>query len=264
MNQCEIAQRQLRDYDQHRPGSCFDDPGFCLSLDEAYRLQFEVARMRMDRGEKILGYKIGCISKTIQKQLGINHPIFGHIWNSESYTSGVTLHAKNFENLAIEGEFAIRLADNVPSADWLRKNPDVIETSFVVIELHNYILRGKQEIRACELIANNAIHAGVVMPIQETRMDRAQEPITATIRVSKNNRLLGETSMRNSATTPLEGLIRLAEHLENFDRCLLRGQMILTGSPLPLWPVKDGDLIQVTSNQFGITSVMQVATPLTK
>ncbi|MCP4887561.1 MAG: hypothetical protein GY904_13210 [Planctomycetaceae bacterium] len=264
MREGEIAQRQLSDYDQHRPGSCFEDPSFCLSIDEAYRLQFEVARMRIDRGEKILGYKIGCISKTMQKQIGIDHPVFGHVWNSESHSSGVTLDADNYRNLAIEGEFAIRLTDDVPSPDWLRQNPDVIEKGFVVIELHNYVFRGGQEVRACELIANNAIHAGVVMPFEETRMNHAGLLNSATIRVSKNNRVLGKSTLQNGAKTTLDGLIQLAEHLEKFDRCLLRGQIILTGSPLPLWTVKKGDLVEVVSNQLGIESVMKVAAPSTK
>ena len=220
--------------------------------------------MRIARGENILGYKIGCISKTMQQQIGIDHPVFGHVWNSESHSSGVTLNADNYQNLAIEGELAIRLTDDVPSPDWLRQNPNAIGKGFVVIELHNYVFRGSQEVRASELIANNAIHAGVVMPIEETRLHHARLLNSATLRVSKNNQVLGKSTLHNAAKTTLDGLIQLAEHLEKFDRCLLRDQLILTGSPLPLWPLNKGDFVEVASNQLGIQSVMKVASPTTK
>src|ERR1700730_7312308 len=68
----ELADRQLQDYDRHRPGSIFADPALALTIAEAYALQFEVARLRMARGEPLAGYKIGCISPAMQAQFGLN------------------------------------------------------------------------------------------------------------------------------------------------------------------------------------------------
>lgn len=69
-----LAHRQLADYDARSPGSMFAEGDSSLSVEEAYRLQIEVARLRQERGEAITGYKIGCVSRTIQRQLGIDHP----------------------------------------------------------------------------------------------------------------------------------------------------------------------------------------------
>ena len=65
-----LAARQLADYDRRRPGGVFAEPGIRLSIEQSYELQFEVARLRQLRGERIAGYKIGCISHTMQDQLG--------------------------------------------------------------------------------------------------------------------------------------------------------------------------------------------------
>ena len=251
MNLQSFAARQLRDFDQHQPGMSLAKSEFCLSIEQAYELQLQVAQLRLLRGEKVAGYKIGCISRTMQNQLALDHPVFGHVWQSELHASGSVLNAAHFDGLAIEGEFAVRLADDVPSAKWLMRNVDVLAAGFIVIELHNYVFRGPPAKRAVELIANNAIHAGVVLPVEETPLQCADALSNETLRVLRSGELLGEAAGHSLEGGPLAGIVRLVEHLEQHGRRLLRGQIVLTGSPLPLWPVSAGDLIEVQSDLLG-------------
>jgi hypothetical protein len=60
-----------------RPGTLFagfENDHAAMTIEDAYRLQMEVARLREQRGEPIAGYKIGCISPTMQAQLGLDRP----------------------------------------------------------------------------------------------------------------------------------------------------------------------------------------------
>src|SRR5258707_1238304 len=98
----EISCRQLADYDAHRPGRIFQDPSFQLTLDEAYAVQIQTAARRVVRGEAIGGYKIGCVSKPVQRQLNVDRPVFGHLFATEFHRSGVALDPAAFEGLAIE------------------------------------------------------------------------------------------------------------------------------------------------------------------
>ncbi len=246
-----LAFRQLGDYDGRRPGSIFSEPGVRLSIEQAYELQFEVARLREQRGERIAGYKIGCMSRTMQDQLGLDRPVFGHVWESELCASGSVLSSANFDTLAIEGEFAVRLATDVPSVDWLKDHPAVFAAAFAVIELHNYVFRGNLGNRAVELIANNAIHAGVVLPVEETPLWYPDALLGGVLRVLRGSALLGEAAGRELEGGPLSGIFRLVEHLAQSGRQLRRGQLILTGSPLPLWRVFSGDRIEVQCDEFG-------------
>ena len=61
-----LAQRMLSDYDARTPGTLFAD-GLRLSLDEAWELQGAVAKLRQQRGEQVIGYKIGCVCEHNQK-----------------------------------------------------------------------------------------------------------------------------------------------------------------------------------------------------
>src|SRR6185436_6214970 len=93
----DIARRQLADYDAHRPGTIFAEPGFSLTLAQAYQVQMLVAGLRESRGESVAGYKVGCVSDAIQRQLGIGEPVFGHLFASEAHRSGVSLDARSFD-----------------------------------------------------------------------------------------------------------------------------------------------------------------------
>ena len=73
----ELAARQLQDYRRRMPGTYFAEDHPPLELEEAYRVQVEVARLRALSGESIAGYKIGCVGPKIHQQFGMSGPISG-------------------------------------------------------------------------------------------------------------------------------------------------------------------------------------------
>ncbi|MDH3716959.1 MAG: hypothetical protein OES79_02445 [Planctomycetota bacterium] len=243
MNLREAAICLLKDFDAHRPGTIFEHSELNLSINDAYDLQFEVAAMRESRGERVAGYKIGCISDTMQKQLGIEHPVFGHVWDTEIYRSGVQLCAERFDGLAIEGELAVRLQNDVPSSAWLRNNPEVVAGYHAVIELHNYVFRGTESNRAAELVTNNAIHAGVVIADEEPGSNDFNP--NAILQLDRNTERLGEGVAAHLRNGPVDIVATVSEHLERRGLHLKRDQIVLTGSSLPLWKVVHGDRITV-------------------
>ena len=231
------AMRQLADYDERRPGTLFRYRGPLVGVNDAYRVQIETARLRRDRGEAVVGYKIGCVSRTIQHQLGIKNPVFGHLFDTEIWSSPAVLPTDGFCELAIEGEFALTVAEDIPDPEQIRDVPQhFVRNVFPVIELHNYLFRGADR-TAAEVIANNAFHAGIVAPPSRASLrDRAALPI----RVAINGRERGSETV-----DPLENLYELASRLFSFGIVLNEGDIVLAGSPLPLYPVDIGDSICV-------------------
>src|SRR2546428_676692 len=65
----ELARRMLADFDARTPGQLFGEP-LDLTTVQAYALQAEIARLREERGERVIGYKVGCTSAAVQQQLG--------------------------------------------------------------------------------------------------------------------------------------------------------------------------------------------------
>jgi 2-keto-4-pentenoate hydratase len=228
----ELARRMLLEYDNHCPGTIFSEPDFEMTLDEAYELQWTVAQLRLRRGEIVAGYKIGCVSESVQRQLGVNEPVFGHVWASEIYAEGVSLRLDRFASLAIEGEVAVRLADDGQS----------IASVFPVIELHNRVLRRPPG--AVELVANNAIHAGIVKPEESTQFRLEMETIT----VFRDGSALGAAPATAFPGGPLESVERVQRHLQARGQRLAPGQIVLTGTPLPLFDVLSPQQIRVRAS----------------
>src|SRR5215831_9369327 len=210
----ELAQRQLDDYDRREPGTVFADADFRLTEAEAFRLQIAVAALRQARGEVVAGYKIGCVSEVVRRQLGLSHAVFGHVFAGELHRSGCTLDPSRYAGLAIEGEFAVRIACDIPGVEWLERNlAQAISWVFPVIELHNYVLRSSG-LRAQELIANNGIHAGVVLPERES--DNYREWVSVGI----NGDVRG-----TAASAAHSGLLNLVARLSEFGITLKAGQI---------------------------------------
>jgi 2-keto-4-pentenoate hydratase len=247
----ELARQQLADYDAACPGLVFAEPAFHLTVPEAYELQFKVASLRQLRGESVAGYKVGCVSPAVQGQLGLHQPLIGHIFDTEVYRSDVSLDHHRFHQLAIEGEFAFRMAEDVPDEGWLAANAEqAIEAAFAVIELHNFCCRAPAGKRAQELIANNGMHAGVVLPEEEGRCRSADELLDEEISVLRDGMVLGAATVRALPDGPLSSLIFLVEQLRKIGKSLCRGQIVLAGSPLPLYRAEPGDRFEVNCNRL--------------
>jgi 2-keto-4-pentenoate hydratase len=50
-----------------------------ISIAEAYAVQDLVGDMRVQRGEQVVGFKVGCTSEAIRSQFGLNEPISGRL-----------------------------------------------------------------------------------------------------------------------------------------------------------------------------------------
>src|SRR5438093_8080068 len=111
----ELARQMLADYDARTPGQLFGEP-LGLTTVQAYALQAEIARLRQQRGERVIGYKVGCTSPAVQQQLGIGEPIFARIFDTGCYPCDPTLSYRCYANLAVEGELAVRLGQAVSTA----------------------------------------------------------------------------------------------------------------------------------------------------
>jgi 2-keto-4-pentenoate hydratase len=244
------AGRQLSDYDHHRPGLMFGDRALSLTVSDAYDIQRRVAALRQQRGETLAGYKIGCTSQPVRRQLGLDRPVFGHVFSSEMHPTGCVLSWASYDGLAIEGEFAVRLGMDVLRADWLLANHlRAIQSFFPVIELHNFVFRGPAQ-TAQELIANNAIHAGVLLPGREFPYRAAGDLLNRPLEVLRNGDVLGEADSRVLHDELPGRLALLAAHLAQSGTLLRKDQIVLTGSPLPLYPVSPGDVVEVRCPDF--------------
>lgn len=228
-----LAERQWRDYRTGQPGTCFADPGFVLGLCDAYDLQDAVMALRVSAGDRLVGYKVGCTGAGTVQQFGMEGPIRGCLFESEVHQHCCTVTGNEFANLAIEGEMAVRLGAG-----------GTIAAAFPVIELHHFVFRGARKTLP-ELVANNGLNGGIILPGEDWLLARDYIERPGELSVWINDRLIASGEL-----WPMRGGVHaslgwLREHLAKNDRVLLPEQIILTGTPLSLYPVRANDRVVV-------------------
>ena len=246
------AHKILDDYDAKTPSGIFKDK-ISISIEDALRIQLAVTNLREKRGEEVIGYKIGCVSKDTQRKMGFTKPAWGRLWKNELYLDGVTLDKRNFANPAMEAEFGIVLnRDLTPELVNLDYILDSIETIHPIIEIHNLVFNGDPPFGA-ELLANNAIHAGVVMG-KPTKANIKSE--ITDLKLIFDNEIIDIWSDKKWPHDMLSEVEWLVKDQDKIGNILKKGNLILTGAyGLPI-PINDKKLIQVTSSLFGNVSAL--------
>jgi 2-keto-4-pentenoate hydratase len=228
-----LADRQWRDYRTREPGTCFSDPGFNLDLADAYELQDAVTALRVEAGDRLIGYKVGCTGPGTVQQFGMAGPIRGCLFKSEVRQCHQTLDAGDFANLAIEGEMALRIG-----AD------GAIAAVFPVIELHHFVFRGVRKTLS-ELVANNGLNGGFVLPHEAWLSSRVYAERPGVLGVRINEEQIASAELWPKSGGPDASLDWLRVHLAGSGLRVDEGHIILAGTPLGLYPVQPGDRIAV-------------------
>ncbi len=229
-----LAALQWRDHQRGTPGTAFADPELSLTLEEAYNVQIEFAGLRCAADDAIAGYKVGCIGPGVVEQFGMSGPIHARVFRSEIRSSGEALRYSNYANPAIEGEMALRIGSD-----------GNIAAAFPVIELHQFVFRASRKTLA-ELVANNGINAGAVIPrhLETTPLDDWAN--ARTLSVAINGVTIDAGSLWAMAGGAAEAVDWLRGDLDRFGEALKPGDLVLAGTPLGLHPVQAGDHVIVS------------------
>ena len=229
-----LAARQWRDYQWRTPGTMFVDPDISLTLDDAYKIQMEFAGLRCAAGDAVAGYKVGCIGSGVVEQFGMSGPIHARLFRSEIHGSGESLRYLAYANRAIEGEMAFRIG------------PDGgIAAAFPVIELHQFVFRAPRKTLA-ELVANNGINAGAVIPEHLKAASLEDWAKASTLSVSVNGASVETGALWAMTGGAAEALEWLRGDLRRCGEALKPGDLVLAGTPLGLHPVQGGDHVVVS------------------
>ena len=153
----------------------------------------------------------------------------------------------------MEAEFGILLSrDLIPelvNSDYIL---DSIETIHPIIEIHNLVFNGDPPFGA-ELLANNAIHAGVVMGKPTIANTNSK---TTDLKLIFDKEIIDTWSDKKWPHDMLSEVEWLVKEQGKIGNILKKGNLILTGAyGLPI-PINDKKLIEVTSSSFGNVSAI--------
>lgn len=80
--------------------------GFEISIEDAYHIQQRMLARRIEKGEKVVGKKIGVTSKAVMNMLGVGQPDFGYLLDGMVYNEGESIPMDSLIQPKAEGEIA--------------------------------------------------------------------------------------------------------------------------------------------------------------
>ena len=90
--------------------------------DESFKIQEEINNILSNNGlGKIIGYKIGCTNKAIQKELNVVEPIYGALFKNKVIKNNSNLSIKNFIKVGVECEIYVSISKDIIDQDQFSK-----------------------------------------------------------------------------------------------------------------------------------------------
>lgn len=200
-----------------------------LSLDEAYGIQqFNVDR-RLNRGERIIGHKIGLTARAMQVKFGVDEPDYGHLLDTMWLDGRAPLDMGALIDPQIEVEPAfvlgadltgpgITIAEVIAATDYVSVCFEIIDSRIV-----------DWRIRLQDTVADNGSSARVVLGAERHRpgdltlddMETELEVDGRVVETGNTSAILGH---------PAEGVAWLANAISRFGVGLKAGHVVLPGT----------------------------------
>lgn len=226
-----------------------------ITIADAYAVSTRLLERRLDAGEKIIGKKIGVTSKAVQTMLNVHQPDFGYLTDTMVYQSGATVPVtETMIQPRAEGEIAFILKTDLKGPGVTTS--DVLQaTDFVVpcFEIVDSRIRD-WEIKIQDTIADNA-SCGYFALGNQAADPRRLDLSTVGMVFERNGSVVATGAGAAALGSPLICVAWLANTLGRFDTALKAGEVILSGSLVPLIPIASGDYMTVHTGGIGSASL---------
>ena len=220
-----------------------------LSINEAYDISIALHNMRLADGEHNIGKKIGITSEAVMNMLGVKQPDFGFLTNM-MWAADNVVDTSNMIAPRAEAEIAFKLKTDL-------SGPGLTETD---------VLAATESVAACFEIVDSRVKDWKIK-IQDTIADNAScgslaigsdwvnpnvvDLLACRAVVAKNGIFLSEGSGAATLGSPLKAVAWLSNTLGERGIPFKAGEIILSGSLVPLEAVAAGDHMYVSIEGIG-------------
>lgn len=212
-----------------------------LTLDDAYRVQWCGAALRVREGARVLGHKVGLTSKAMQHQVGIDTPDSGILLDYMVVAPGEALRAAELLSPRIEAEIAFRLGTDLCGTGVVEEAArGAMAEVFLALE----VIDSRFHLDGITLADNAAcarfvLGEAVPMPSWDLRAERLTVCSGITpVAVGEGRDVLGD---------PIRSVVWLARRLAAFGAELKAGDVVLAGAVHESIPVPAGETVSVSS-----------------
>jgi len=222
-----------------------------LTVDEAYQISLGLLARREADGERVVGKKIGLTSRAVQDMLKVGQPDFGFLTDRMRCEPGTPVPiGRELIAPRAEGEIAFVLKEDlmgpgVTNADVLRATAGVA----ACFEIVDSRVRD-WKIKIQDTVADNA-SCGLFVVSNELVDPRAVDLVTCGMVMWKNGEVVATGAGAAALGSPVNCVTWLANTLGAYGVGLKAGDVILSGSLVPLLPIVPGDRLELAVGGLG-------------
>lgn len=219
------------------------------NVDAAYAVQKELVALRKERGEKVVGKKIGLTSFAVQEQLGVDQPDYGILFDTMDISASGSFDTSKAILPKVEGELTFVLGKDITASNiTMPLLKDAISEIRASIEIVDSRVEG-WNIRISDTIADNASGSHFIIG-KDFKTLEEMDPASAMMRLYKNGVLESEGTGKACMDNPLNAALWLAQKMADQGEPLTKGEVLLSGALGPMVPVVQGDEIILEIDGF--------------
>jgi 2-keto-4-pentenoate hydratase len=221
-----------------------------MSVADAYAIQEQVARRRIETGESLIGWKLGLTSVAMQQQLGVDQPDYGPLLSGHAVPPGGVVPAADLIAPRIEAEIAFVLGSPLRGPGVTRA--DVLAaTTAVTASLEIIDSRiANWRIKLADTIADMASSARIVVSDARTPID-AVDLRDERVVLERNGEAVSEGIGAAVLGDPVEAVAWAANTLGPLGVTLEPGHVVMPGAMHASVPVAAGDEIVARFERLG-------------
>ena len=225
-----------------------------MTIEDAYHVQQRMIARRLEKGDRVIGKKIGVTSKAVMNMLGVHQPDFGYLLDSMVFNEGESVDMDTLIQPKAEGEIAFLLKKDlqgpgVTAADVLAATVGVM-ACFEIVD--SRIQDWKIKIQ--DTVADNASCGVFVLGDKLVDPKKVDLSLCGMV-LEKNGEIVVTGAGAATMAPPVNAMVWLANTLGRLGIGLNAGDIVLSGALGAMVPVKAGDSLRVTIGGIGGCSV---------
>jgi len=225
-----------------------------LTLDDGYAIQAAIRARKEARGNQVAGLKAGLTSRAKMKQMGVEVPCFGLLFDYMSIANGGDVKTSELIHPKVEAEIAFVLKAPLRGPG-CHVGAVLAATDFVVPAVE--IIDSRYENFRFDLVsvvADNTSSSRFVVG-SVARGIEGLDLRTLGMVMEKNGEVVAMAAGASVLGHPAEAIAQLANHLAARGEEIPAGTYIMSGGATEAIPVAAGDSIQVRFQDLGSVSM---------
>jgi 2-keto-4-pentenoate hydratase len=220
----------------------------------AYAVQQDLTRDRLASGARVVGRKIGLTSAAVQRQLGVDQPDFGVLFDDMDVSDLAEVPMAGLLQPRIEAEIAFVLGADLVDGDLdADRVAGAVAYAVAALEIVDSRVAG-WDITIVDTVADNASSGRFALGRQQVGLD-GFVPVDAAMGLRVDGEVVSTGTGAACLGDPLAALAWLARAAREYGEPLRRGQVVLSGALGPMVPVVPGMAVSATISGLGDVAV---------